>query len=106
MARQVISVLTDDLDGTEGKGIETVRFGLHGATYEIDLTRAHAKELEKALRPYLDKARKAGRPSSARRSVKSDAKTVRAWAVANGYDVPDRGRIPKTVQEAFQAAGN
>jgi len=29
---------------------------------------------------------------------------VRAWAQSNGYEVPDRGRIPSSVREAYQAA--
>ena len=29
---------------------------------------------------------------------------IRAWARQNGYQVSDRGRISKTVVDAFQAA--
>ena len=29
---------------------------------------------------------------------------VRDWARSNGYDVPDRGRIPADVRAAFDAA--
>ncbi|MFD7026430.1 histone-like nucleoid-structuring protein Lsr2 [Streptomyces sp. NPDC059917] len=33
-----------------------------------------------------------------------DSSTVRAWARANGYDVPDRGRIPVQILDAWEAA--
>lgn len=36
MAKQVITILTDDLDG--GDADHTVEFGLDGVTYTIDLS--------------------------------------------------------------------
>jgi hypothetical protein len=45
-------MLIDDLDGSAAEG--TVRFGLDGTEYEIDLNARHAKELRKALARYLD----------------------------------------------------
>ncbi|MER6531182.1 histone-like nucleoid-structuring protein Lsr2 [Streptomyces sp. NPDC001508] len=41
-----------------------------------------------------------------RASPSYDAATVRAWAKANGIDCPDRGRIPKTVVDAWKNAGS
>lgn len=40
-------------------------------------------------------------PSSGRRI---DSQAVRAWARANGYDLPDRGRIPATILQAWEEA--
>ena len=40
MAQRVQTLLIDDLDGGEAEG--TVRFGLDGAEYEIDLSAEHA----------------------------------------------------------------
>ncbi|MCA6096413.1 Lsr2 family protein, partial [Streptomyces sp. SCA3-4] len=40
-----------------------------------------------------------------RTSVAPDPAAVRAWARSNGMEVPPRGRIPKKVYEAFNAAG-
>ena len=48
----------DDIDGSEAAG--TVRFGLDGADYEIDLNAEHTKQLHTALRTYIDHARKTG----------------------------------------------
>jgi nucleoid-associated protein Lsr2 len=108
MAQRVVVRLTDDLSGAEvpaGKG-ETVAFSLDGTSYEIDLTAKNASVLRKALRPYID----AGRPmnGSRRRPVRTklaaDTGTVKEWARANGYQVRDRGRVPKAVVAAFEAA--
>ena len=41
MAQRVQTLLIDDLDGGEAEG--TVRFGLDGAEYEIDLSAEHAE---------------------------------------------------------------
>jgi hypothetical protein len=108
MARRVVVRLTDDLSGAEipaGRG-ETVIFSLDGQTFEIDLTARNANGLRRVLRPYME----AGRPSTAARRhtvrsrVSANARTVKQWARANGYQVHDRGRIPNAVMAAFDAA--
>ncbi len=52
MARQQSVTLVDDLDG--GKAAETVRFGLDGALYEIDLSKRNANALRKSLSDFVD----------------------------------------------------
>jgi hypothetical protein len=52
MAQKVQTLFIDDLDGSEAEG--TVRFGLDGAEYEIDLNAQHAGALRKALARYID----------------------------------------------------
>ncbi len=37
-------------------------------------------------------------------SVAPDPAVVRAWARSNQYEVPPRGRIPKRIYEAYNAA--
>ena len=44
MAQKVQTLYVDDLDGSEVDG--TIRFGLDGAEYEIDLNAKHAQEAE------------------------------------------------------------
>lgn len=108
MAQKVSIILVDDIDG--GDASETVQFGLDGTTYEIDLSDTNAKALRDALSGYVGHARKVG---SGRRSNRragggdspgSNAKEVRAWARENGHDVPERGRIPADVREAYDSA--
>lgn len=109
MAQRVEVKLTDDLDGTDiatGKG-ETVSFSVDGVAYEIDLATKNATTLRKALAPYIAAGRRqsaGGRRSARRTKVGPDAKTVKEWARANGYEVKDRGRVSREVQAAFEAA--
>lgn len=110
MARKVetIVTLTDDLDG--GKADRTLMFAVDGASYEIDLSKRNAAAFEKALRPYVEVARKVktprGRQGSGRSTGsgrRSDLSAVREWARANGYDVSDRGRLPGNILDEYDA---
>ena len=109
MAQKVQVQLIDDLDGSEADG--TVRFGLDGTEYEIDLSAGHARELRGALARYVGGARRAGgggrRPARAgRRAPVSalDPAEVREWAKAQGIEVKDRGRVPAELVARFKAA--
>ena len=109
MAQKIQTLFIDDLDGSEAEG--TVRFGLDGMHYEIDLNEVHAKELRDTLARYAGAARKAGGTSQrpARKPGKAAANglnttEVRDWARANGFDVKDRGRVPADVTAKFRAA--
>lgn len=106
MTRRVITVLEDDFDS--GPADETIRFGLDGTTYEIDLSSVHAKQLRVALAVWVEHARRDRKgPQMPRRvSTQVDPRAVRAWANARGITVPARGRIPLAVVEQFQKAGN
>ena len=107
MAQKVKIILVDDVDG--GSADETVRFGLDGTSYEIDLSEANAKQLRAALDPYLAKGRKVsgrgapkGRQPAPARS--QDVGQIRQWARENGYEVRERGRIQAEIQEAYHRA--
>ena len=54
MAQKVTVALEDDLDG--GPADETVRFGLGGADYEIDLSAKNARAFRKQLTPLIEHA--------------------------------------------------
>ena len=56
MAQKIQILLIDDLDGSAAEG--TVRFGLDGTEYEIDLNARHARELRDALTRYVHAARR------------------------------------------------
>lgn len=113
MATKTIVQLVDDLDGkelAEGKG-ETVRFGLDGVEYELDLSNQHAKQLRKALEQYVASGRRVGgrrRQGGHTRRVatREDTRAVREWARAHGLEVSERGRIPYDVIDQYRAAGN
>ena len=105
MATKIAVALEDDLDG--GVADETVRFGIGGITYEIDLSKKNAKTFRAGVAPFVEHARKArgprrsaGRPSSARER----SGEIRAWAKATGIAISDRGRIPASIVEQYEAA--
>jgi len=106
MAQKITVALEDDLDG--GPADQTVRFGLDGAEYEIDLSASNATAFRARLASYTARARKAGRGLGSRpgRSASSRERSgeIRAWAKDQGIAVSDRGRIPASVIEQYQAA--
>jgi len=64
MARSEEVIVIDDLDGS--KAVQTVRFGLDGKSYEIDLSAKNARALDRALAPYVAAARKVRKARSKR----------------------------------------
>ena len=115
MAKQVVTLLTDDLDGSKADG--TVEFGVDGINYTIDLSKKNAGKLRKALEPYIRAGTRRGRGAANGRgrtqnaasdgwirSSREQNQAVREWAARNGYKVSERGRIPVSVVEAFTKA--
>ncbi len=112
MAQKVLVQLVDDLDGTSSQDVSTVLFGLDGVSYEIDLSEANAERLRESLAEFVESARRTGgrikrgtRPGQAGKSANSgEAGQIREWALANGYELAGRGRIPSHVVEAYKEA--
>jgi hypothetical protein len=132
MAQQRTVRFVDDLDGSEASG--TVDFGLDGRRYEIDLSDDNAAKLRDALAPFVGAARKSGgRGSGSRGSVgratagrgadggrgqrrtvtvpeksapsaREETAAIRQWAREHGHEVSERGRISKSVLEAYRAS--
>ena len=106
MAQRVTVELQDDLDG--GPADETLRFGIGGMDYEIDLSKKNARKFRRKLAPYIEHARKAGRGQRRRPartgSSRDRSADIRAWAKDHGIAVSERGRIPVSVTEQYQAA--
>jgi nucleoid-associated protein Lsr2 len=109
VAQKIQTLFIDDLDGSQAEG--TVRFGLDGTEYEIDLNAGHAQALRDALARHVRAARRAGagtrRPARGGRRAPAggpDSTKVREWATAQGIEVKDRGRVPVDVAARFMAA--
>lgn len=112
MAQRVQVELVDDLNGETAD--ETVRFGLDGTEYDIDLTTENASKLRAAISEYVENGRKAstGRRNqiaakaggTASRSKREDTQQIRAWAQENGYNPSSRGRINQTIIDAYNEA--
>ena len=70
MAQKIQTLFIDDLDGSAAEG--TVRFGLDGTEYEIDLNAEHAKNMREALARYVNSGRRAG--GSARKPARGSSR--------------------------------
>jgi hypothetical protein len=106
MAQKIQTLFIDDLDGGEAAG--TVRFGLDGTEYEIDLSEDHTDALHAALGKYVEHARKVGGAKRQARGGRRgadviDTAKVREWAKVQGIDIKDRGRVPGNVVEQYRA---
>jgi nucleoid-associated protein Lsr2 len=106
MAEQVSVRFVDDIDGSEAS--ETVSFGLDGRQYAIDLSKQHASQLRDALASFVSAARRGTghrRTSSTSRGTtatdREQTAAIRQWARDNGQSISDRGRISKTLMEAY-----
>jgi hypothetical protein len=110
MAKQTVvtELLVDDLDGSTAD--RTINFTWDGTSYEIELSKRNAQAFERAIKPYVDAARKArggrGRRAVGGRGGKRDLAAIREWAAQNGFDVSARGRIASSVIDAYEAANN
>lgn len=108
MARETVTRLVDDLDG--GVAHETVKFGLDGHTYEIDLSTKNAKKLRGELavfvahgsRVTVSRGSTGGRRGGRATAGNADQnRAIREWAIAKGYDIAPRGRIKSEIVEEY-----
>lgn len=106
MATRTTVTHEDDLEG--GPAQETLRFSLDAAQYEIDLNASNAAAFRQQLTPFAARARKAGRDQRARPARTSSGRqrssAIRQWARAQGITIGDRGRIPASIAEQYDAA--
>ena len=111
MATQTVTTMVDDIDGSTDD-VVTCAFGLGDSHFEVDLNTAHREELESVLAKFVAAGRqvRGGKPARHRgpaepgRVDREQTHAIRLWAKENGYDVSERGRISKTVADAFAAA--
>jgi hypothetical protein len=114
MAQKVITEFIDDIDGSPAE--RTFTFAVDGTNYEIDLSADNITEFKSAIGGFIESARKVkgSRSSEGRRTRnagvdggrQSPAQTraVRDWARQHGHSINDRGRIPASIQQAFDQA--
>ena len=114
MAQKVIREFVDDIDGSEAE--RTFTFAVDGSHYEIDLSSQNIKEFHEAIAGFVESARKVkasglGRGVRKTRSSTSGSgrsreqiQAVREWARQQGHRINDRGRIPASIQQAFDQA--
>jgi hypothetical protein len=110
MAKQTITKLIDDLD--RGEAEETVKFGLDGVQYEIDLSTKNAAKLRETLTPYVKAGTKVGRGAVGqprRRAAgaptdRAQNRAIREWARSKRKKISDRGRIPEDIVNEYHAS--
>jgi Lsr2 len=113
VARKVHVQLLDDIDGAAAD--ETLKFGLDGVNYEIDVCAKHADRLRKDLAKFILNGRRIGRggitPAQRRhptaapaRSDRAQNQAIREWAKRKKIQLSDRGRIPADVIAQYEAA--
>lgn len=108
MARRMVEVLTDDIDG--GDATTSITFSIDGTNYVIDLNDENSAKFHETMKKWTSAARKAikGGASPVRasrsRSGNSNLAAIREWADANGYKVSGRGRIAADIVAAYEAA--
>jgi hypothetical protein len=109
MAKTTITRLIDDLD--RGDADETVKFGLDGVQYEIDLSADNAAKLRDLLAPYVSAGSRLTRgPAGGRRRGGGPVvdrelnRRIREWARGQGSKISDRGRIPEDIVKQYHAS--
>jgi len=111
MATVTRTFLVDDLDGST-EDVQNVQISLDGTNFEIDLSATNAARLREKLAKYVEHGARVApqKTSRSQRVVKppvsgrDQVQAVRDWAWQNGYAVSARGRISKSIQDAFAAA--
>lgn len=107
MSSKTVVEFIDDLDGSHAHA--TVRFGLEGQEYEVDLSEKNLAALRDSLTPFIKAARKVrdgvAEPDRFRTETAVDPQAVRQWARSQGIEIPARARVPQEVIDQFRAAG-
>ena len=110
VTKAIVAHLVDDHESDVAT--ETVDFSYRGVRYQVDLTAADARAMDQALAPYVDAARRVGstpRPAPRRTAARLPndapaARDIRAWAVAEGITISERGRVSAEVVRRYQEA--
>jgi len=114
MAQKVIRQFVDDIDGSEAE--RTFSFAVDGTHYEIDLSSDNIQEFNEAIAGFVESARRVKTKGDGRRARKISSphrgtaqsreqiQAVRQWARQHGHSISNRGRIPASVQQAFDQA--
>jgi hypothetical protein len=113
MTQKVIRIFIDDIDGSEAE--RTFTFAIDGIPYDIDLSSQNIKKLNKAIAGFVESARKVkpavlavapARLASHQRQCRSreQVQAVREWGRQQRHSINNRGRIPASIQQAFDQA--
>lgn len=107
-------MIVSDLSGAAGA--RTYTLTLDDKTYAVDLTESEYAEYSAAVAKYVTVGRQVlsattsrggnrTRPIPARRS-REEITAIKTWGAANGWNVPDRGRLRSALIEAYEQANS
>ncbi|THV33580.1 histone-like nucleoid-structuring protein Lsr2 [Glycomyces buryatensis] len=115
MAKRTEVILIDDIDGSPAE--TTVKFGVDGQLYEIDLSGANNDELRRGLAKFILNGTRLGKVQAAKNrgpvptGIRQPAGinrgrniAIRNWCKQQGIEVNSLGRIPQAVIAKFDAA--
>lgn len=100
-------IVVSDLSGEPDAA--TVSIGVDSEWRAIDLTQTEHAKLNDLLRPYLAASRQADPAAQKPRrnipkTTREERVAIRRWGSEHGFEVANRGVIPKTVYRAYQDA--
>jgi hypothetical protein len=106
--KTVVTVVCDLPHDGEVEGTETVSFAVDTTAYEIDVCVAHAKELHNFFNGYIEHARRVTSGVARRRKARTGpgrerSSEIRQWARERGDKVSERGRIPASIIQEYEA---
>lgn len=116
MAKKTKVILIDDIDGGQAEG--TVKFGIDGEAYEIDLSIVHQKELRESLEKFREAGTRLGRYSLRSEGARAASvrprpvvdrernQAIREWAAGQGKRVSPRGRISQAIVDEYDRASS
>jgi hypothetical protein len=130
MARKIIE-LVEVIDDVTGDVIaeedsDIVRFSLDGVAFKLETSKDQANGFREMFAKYIAcaaidedaaltlvrkpaapiRTRTAVAPRGPRRNTGHNLNMVRQWAIGEGYEVGDRGRIPMDIKESYAQAHN
>jgi hypothetical protein len=98
--RIVRHVTVSDLSGLQGAAV--TRFSYRGRALEIDLTSPERATLRSLVQVYGSYGRRV--PAGTDRERRQYMAAARAWGREHGWQVSDRGHVPKALLAAYEAA--
>jgi hypothetical protein len=105
--KTVVTVVCDLPHDGEVDGNETVAFSVDGTPYEIDVCSVHAKELHDIFGGYIAHARRMSGGARRRKARtgpgRERSSEIRQWARERGDKVSERGRIPASIIQEYEA---
>ena len=93
---EMVVGMMDETDGSQAD--EIVHFGLDGAEFELNLSKAHAEKLRRVLEPYIKAGRKTGSMRNGRAATNKDqAEPVLDGAKQHSMKVSDSGQVQRQI---------